>query len=322
MDNRTPQTREFCARIDRGLIPAVPVPFDADGRIDEAAQECYIRFMAGQPIVGVAVWAHTGRGLALTREQRRRVLAAWRAGLPRHMVVIAAAGAPAALVSQPGAYLAHTRQMAEDAASGGAAALLAHPPRVSDIAGYHSELAAAGLPLILFYLYEAAGGVSYSDAMLAELLSMPAVAGIKMATLDSVMRFQEVSLLVERFPGRLLITGEDRFFGYGFVRGARAALVGLGAACCPLLAGVMKAWFEASAAKFLQLSRLVDELAEATFISPMEGYIQRMLMVLAEQGVVPECSTFDPWGPALDRPAERARLRQVLARLATQTPLL
>lgn len=297
------------------------MPFDAHGRIDEAAQECYIRFMAGQPVAGAAVWAHTGRGLALTREQRQRVLAAWRAGLPPQMVVIAAAGAPASLACEPGAYLAHARQMAEDAASGGAAALLAHPLRVSNVPAYHSQLAAAGLPLIIFYLYEAAGGVPYSDVMLAELLSMPAVAGIKMATLDSVMRFQEVALLMECFPGRLLITGEDRFFGYSFMRGARAALVGLGAACCRLLAGAMNAWFDARAAEFLKLSRLVDELAEGAFIPPMEGYIQRMLLVLAEQGIIPERSTFDPWGPALDRATEGVRLRQVLARLAAQTPL-
>ncbi len=38
------------------LIPAVPVPFDAQGEIDAPAQERYARWMAKQPVEGVAVW--------------------------------------------------------------------------------------------------------------------------------------------------------------------------------------------------------------------------------------------------------------------------
>lgn len=67
---------ELTKQIDRGLIPAVPVPFDEQGGIEEAAQQTYIAWMAGQPVAGVALWVHTGRGLRLTREQRIAVLAA------------------------------------------------------------------------------------------------------------------------------------------------------------------------------------------------------------------------------------------------------
>ena len=50
------------------LIPAVPVPFDRDGRLHELGLERYAAWMAGQAIGGVAVWAHTGRGLLLGEE--------------------------------------------------------------------------------------------------------------------------------------------------------------------------------------------------------------------------------------------------------------
>ncbi|MGH2500819.1 MAG: dihydrodipicolinate synthase family protein [Candidatus Limnocylindria bacterium] len=323
MDNRTARTKEFASRIERGLIPAIPIPFDSQGRIQEAAQECHIRYLAQQPIAGVAVWVHTGRGLHLDRERRRSVLAAWRKGLPSNMVIVAGAGAPPALAADYDAYVRAALEMAEDAFEGGADALLVHPPRVADITGYHRLLAGTGLPLLLFYLYEGAGGVSYSEATLRELLSLEATAGIKMATLDSVLRYQEVSRLLEEFPERLLVTGEDRFFGYSFMRGARAALVGMGAACCRFFASMMKAWFDAgtragAADEFLKLSAQVDELAEAIFVAPMEGYIQRMLLVLAEQGIIPETATFDPWGPALNRAAERARIRVTLQRLGLE----
>ena len=38
--------------------------------IDTLAQERYARWMARQPVGGVAVWAHTGRGLRLSESQR------------------------------------------------------------------------------------------------------------------------------------------------------------------------------------------------------------------------------------------------------------
>lgn len=103
--------------------------------------------------------------------------------------------------------------------------------RDAAIIEYHRELSALGVPLILFYLYEEAGGLAYSKEVLRELLGMPSVVGMKMAALDSVMTLQEVSsLFSSEFPGKLLITGEDRMFGYSLMCGATGALVGLGAA--------------------------------------------------------------------------------------------
>src|SRR5262245_48052961 len=74
------------------LFPAVPVPFRRDGAVHSAALDRYIAWMAGQSIGGVAVWAHTGRGLRLDEPLADRVLGAWRRALPADRCVIAAAG--------------------------------------------------------------------------------------------------------------------------------------------------------------------------------------------------------------------------------------
>lgn len=303
-----PDTAEnLRGRLDGGLVPAVPVTLDGAGRLHAAAHDSYLRHMSGQPVAGVAVWAHTGRGLMLERETAGTVLRDWRAALPSK-VIVAGAGAP------PGATPAEaTRlsvEMAEHAARLGADAVLAYAPtwlRGRDgadrlIVEHHRRLAAVGLPIVLFYLYEEAGGISYPPAVLDELLSMPEVVGIKMATLDSVMTYQDVARrLSERHPDRLLITGEDRFLGYSLMRGARAALIGMGAACSRMQAELIRAHVAGDAPRFLDLSRLADRLAEATFIRPMEGYIRRMLWVLVHQGVIPPEAANDPWGPELPR---------------------
>jgi 4-hydroxy-tetrahydrodipicolinate synthase len=295
------------ARLVGGLIAAPPVPFDSDSQLHERAHGSYLRYMATQPIAGVAVWSHTGRGLMLDDETARRVFRDWRAALPEQ-VLIAGVGSKDDTSREQAT--ARTIKMAETAAGLDADALLVyaptwlrqHPRRDELIVEHHRRLAAVGLPLIAFYLYEKAGGISYSPAVLDELLALPEVLGIKMATLDSVITYQDVSRQLQtRHPHKLLITGEDRFLGYSLRRGARAALIGMGAVCCDLQAELLGAHMNGDAARFLELSDAVDRLAEVLFVNPMEGYIRRLLCALVHLGVIPVEAANDPWGPQLSR---------------------
>src|SRR6185369_12523140 len=233
-------------RMANGLIAATPVPFDNAGRLHEGGHESYLRYMAAQPIAGVAVWAHTGRGLMLDGETAQRVLRDWREALPEKLIVAGVGSRDRNLEDAT----ATTVRMAESAAGLGADALLVYPPTwlrgnpLADqlIVEHHARVAEVGLPLVLFYLYQAAGGIPYNQTVLDELLNLPGVAGIKMATLDSVMTYQDVSRqLQERHPEKLFITGEDRFLGYSLQRGARAALIGMGSICCDLQASLIRA---------------------------------------------------------------------------------
>jgi 4-hydroxy-tetrahydrodipicolinate synthase len=314
---------EFQTRIYHGLIPAVPVPFKADGQIDEAAQERYVAYMANQPVAGVAVWAHTGRGLHLSREQRNLILRSWVKGLGAGQVVVAGVGGSPKQQADFSAYVNSALEMAREALDNGAHAFLVHPPRLFHhvannqelILDYHKQLASLGAPLILFYLYEAAGGIPYTSQILRELFALPSVAGIKLATLDSVMTFQNLANLVAReFPQKLLITGEDRFLGYSLMCGAQAALIGMGAACCGLQRDMMEAYFKGRAADFLELSGKVDCLSQVTFIPPMEGYIRRMLWALVHLGIFARESAHDPWGPELPE-SEFVELGKILRAL-------
>jgi len=261
--------------------------------------------MATQPINGVEVWAHTGRGLMLSDTTQSLVLGSWREALPDNLVI---AGVGARDVTQPDDGTARTLQMAEKAARLGADALLIYPPTwlrehpLGDqlILAHHKRVAEIGLPLILFYLYEDAGGVTYRPNLLDELLSLPEVVAVKIATLDSVMTFQDVAHQIQsRHPEKLLLTGEDRFLGYSLMRGAQAALIGMGAVCTDLQVQLMNAHFSGDAQRFLALSKMIDRLAEVLFVQPMEGYIGRILVALAHLEIIPTDATNDPFGPQL-----------------------
>jgi 4-hydroxy-tetrahydrodipicolinate synthase len=303
-------------KMKRGIFPAVPVPFKKNGEIDKQAQESYVEYMKTQDVSGFAVWVHTGRGLLISEEQREYVMKSWREAFPEKLI-IAGVGANISeclkCENPEEEYIRRSVAMAGKAKELKADAVLLYAPNIfknkdnmeDKIVNYHKEIAKAGLRIVLFYLYEEAGGISYSKRVLKQLLSMDEVVGIKMATLDSVMTYQDTSEFINKnFPDKMLITGEDRMFGYTLMRGAQGALVGLGAACGKLQKKMMDAYYNNNHSLFLELSEKVDKLAECTFVKPMEGYIKRMLTVLSLLGVISEESTYDLFGPIEELDAE------------------
>ena len=278
-----------------GLIPAVPVPFRG-AQLAAEAQQAYAAWMAQQPIAGVAVWAHTGRGPHLDAAQRGAVITAWRNSLPgRALIAGATSGA-----------------MAREAREHGAQAVLVFPTRENPVA--HHAAVGAELPAIAFDLYEAAGGVAYGDDTIRGILDLPQVIGIKVATLDSVVRFQRIAELLREFPSKLLITGEDRFLGYSLLMGARAALIGMGAVATAVQARLLAAVRDGKWGTVIDLTGRIDEFGAVLFDTPVEGYIRRTLWALAAQNIIPADACDDPWGPAL--PAhERKRVADAVRAL-------
>ncbi len=308
----------LAARLAHGLVPAVPVPHRADGTIDEAAQNAYAAWMAGQDVTGAAVWAHTGRGLHLSEEAAAGVLSGWRRALPAPKLLIAGVGArprsapghagaritpPADALGLTSFVIEGTVAMARRARELGADAVLVFPPallagledRDARIVDVHAALADVGLPVLAFCLYQAAGGCPYGPGVLDRLLALPHVAGVKVATLDSVVTFQGIAARMP--PGKILVSGEDRFLGYSLMMGAKSALIGMGAALTGLSAALVGAFARGEHERFLRLSTACDRLGAAAFCEPVDGYVRRMLWLLAVQGVIPRAAAHDPWGP-------------------------
>jgi 4-hydroxy-tetrahydrodipicolinate synthase len=151
--------------------------------------------------------------------------------------------------------------------------------------------------------------------VLEALFSLPQTVGIKMATLDSVMTYQDISrMLQQKFPEVTLITGEDRMLGYTIMRGGVSALIGMGSAFVAPQAELLRSYLEVDAKRFLALSNQVDAFAEATFCAPMEKYIIRMLWALVIQGVIPEEAAHDVLGLTVPK-AEVEALAAVVRRL-------
>lgn len=316
-------------RLRHTVIPAVPVPFSSDQRIDLAKLRSYATWMAAQKVGAVAVWAHTGRGLLLDEDQRSRVLEVWRwslGGVP----IVCGVGVPHS-ENLPDDAGARTKRvidlsvaMAEQAREGGALAVLAYPPTAlrglpdcdRRAVDFHRAICEVGLPVIAFYLYGKAGGIDYSLDTVEEILGLRRVIGIKLATLDSVMTFQDIASAISGRSDVLLITGEDRFLGYSLTLGADAALIGMAAVCTDKCVALLDAWNCGDLPAFISQTAALDEFSRATFVAPMDGYVQRMLWALEADGVIAG-EAVDPFAPTLTA-ADRDRVRAAVRVLRSQ----
>jgi 4-hydroxy-tetrahydrodipicolinate synthase len=279
---------------------------DSAGVVAYDALASYAEALAGGPIGGLAVWAHTGRGLYLSESDRSKVLTTWRQATSAP--IVAGVGVPRALsVDSLGEAADATVAMAVAAASHGADAVMVYPlaalgalPNGHDAAvRLHQRVAAeSGLPLVGFYLHGEAGGYLYSPALIRDLLELPEMLGIKTATLDQAIGCQD-AIWAGRGTGKLSITGEDRMYGPSMMWGADTALVGIAAAQVELSAAVLRAWTNGDHSGFVTASERLDRFAAATFYAPIEGYIQRMLWAAVWEGLLPEDAAHDPYGPSL-----------------------
>jgi len=288
------------------VLPAVFTPMDSTGAVAYDALTPYAAAIATQDIGGIAVWAHTGRGLYLNATDRTKVLETWREATTAP--IVAGVGVPRSESPQSLQESADlTVAMALQAADAGADAVMVYPlaglAELSDghdqAVKLHERVATeSGLPLVGFYLHGEAGGYPYPPELIRDLLSLDAMLGVKTATLDRAIGTQD-AIWAGRDTGKLLITGEDRMYGPSFMWGADTALVGIASAQVELSVAVLRAWNTGDHSAFLTASDRLDRFAAATFYAPIEGYVQRMIWAAVWEGLIPAEAAHDPYGPTL-----------------------
>jgi len=298
------QTQALVNQLSAGVTAAVFTPARKDGCIDIDALADYSSRLASSGLAGLAVWAHTGRGLRLDGRCRKIVIDTIRQATT--LPLVAGVGVPSEVkVADTNEGIAATVAMAHAAGESGTDALMVYPPafaagqgvaeRASTVRRIHSAVAALGLPVLGFLLYERAGGVSYRDAELAEILCIDGVVGMKVATLDQAIRCQDVLATIAS-AGKLAVTGEDRMFGPSLMWGAQTSIVGIAAGVPHLTIEVQQAWQNGDTERFIAASHRLDAFSARIFGEPRDGYIQRMMWAAVGSGLLPAEFAHDPYG--------------------------
>ncbi len=296
-----------------GLIPATVLPMREDAEIDEAGLRRYIRHVAGAKPKALAINVDTGEGPHLWQKERLRVLELVLAEVGDRIPVIAGLGAQ---------FTAQAVDMARETKEVGAAGLLVFPigayqglPLDPELpVRYHAAIGdATGLPLVLFQLQPALGGVNFEPETLERLCRVAQVVAIKEASFDRE-RFVEVRDAVKAArPECVYLTGNDNFIHESFVLGAQGALIGFGAVAThqqvELVTHALAGRHEQARSIMERLTPLVD----AIFAPPVRNYRARAKAALVMQGILDRETVRPPLLPISDTERKRIRAAMVYA---------
>lgn len=303
----------------QGIIPAIVTPMLPDGTFDRASMERYIEWLVPQGPIALAVNVDTGEGPHLSFDERRAVLETVASLVHGRCLIVAGIGGPAT---------AHAVANAKQARDAGADALLVFPipaylgqPLRPEIPyQYHAAIAeAADLPLILFQLQPALGGVNYSAEVLHRLIEIPHVTAIKEASFDA-LRFTQTKAVLDAASRRItFLTGQDNFIYESFLLGAEGALLGFATLGTrehvQLLDSIRRCDYAAAEA----LGRRLQALADVIFALPVSDYRARTKVALQQLGVIAHATVRPPLLPIPE--TEHAVIRAAVERAGLSRPL-
>jgi len=294
----------------RGIIPAIVTPMTSEGELDLPALRGYARWLAEQGPVALAVNVDTGEGPHLTADEKRQTL---------ETVAEAVAGKCKVVGGVAGPSTAQGMANARATQAAGADALLIFP--ISAFLGqplnpevpyrYHAAMAeAVDIPLILFQLQPALGGVLYTTETLHRLITIPSVTAIKEASFDA-MRFLQVKAALESASRKItFLTGNDNFICESLILGAEGALLGFSTLGTREQVRMLEAVLRGDIAQARELGNRLQPLADIIFAPPVTDYRARTKEALKMLGILENTTVRPPLLPIAE--AEHETIRRAL----------
>jgi 4-hydroxy-tetrahydrodipicolinate synthase len=299
----------------RGIIPAIVTPMTREAEVDLPAMRRYAKWLAEQGPAALAVNVDTGEGPHLTADEKRKTL---------DTVADAVAGKCLVVGGVAGPSTAQGVANARAARDAGADALLVFPipaflgqPLNPEVPyRYHAAIAeAVDLPLILFQLQPALGGVLYTTETLHRLITIPTVVAIKEASFDA-LRFLQVKADLESASRKItFLTGNDNFIYESFVLGAEGALLGFSTLGTREQVNMLWSLRRGDMAAAQELGSRLQPLANVIFAPPVTDYRARTKEALRMLGVLNDTTVRLPLLPISETECDVIRQALVSAGL-------
>ena len=296
----------------RGITPAIVTPMTPDDSLDLPALRRYVEWLVAQGPIALAINVDTGEGPHLTANERRQIIETVKDVVRGRCLVVGGVAGPST---------AQGAANARDAQAAGADALLVFPipaflgqPLKPEVAyRYHAAIAeAVDIPLILFQLQPALGGVLYTTETLHRLIEISSVIAIKEASFDA-MRFLQVKAALESASRKItLLTGNDNFICESMILGAEGALLGFSTLGTREQVAMLEAVKRDDIAGARTIGDRLQPLANVIFAPPVTDYRARTKEALKMLGVIESTTVRPPLLP-LDE-VERAAVQRALER--------
>ena len=288
----------------RGIIPAIVTPMTSTGDVDLPALKRYVEWLADQGPVALAVNVDTGEGPHLTADEKRQTIETVAEAVAGKCKVVGGVAGPSTALGVANARAAQ---------AAGADALLVFPipaylglPLNPEVPyRYHVAIAeAVDLPMILFQLQPALGGVLFTTEILHRLIEIPSVVAIKEASFDA-MRFLQVKAALESASRKItFLTGNDNFICESFILGAEGALLGFSTIGTREQVNMLKAVQSGDFAEARELGGCLQPLADVIFAPPVTDYRARTKEALKMLGILDNTTVRPPLLPVSDNERE------------------
>jgi 4-hydroxy-tetrahydrodipicolinate synthase len=283
-----------------------------DFEVDYEQLENYVKWLVKHGIGGVAVNVDTGEGPHLYPEERFNILRVFSRILSGRIPVIA------------GLHARNTEEAVRlglQAKEAGADGLLVFPhpafvgePNASVIYNYHLEVSEkVGLPMILFQLQPALGGVDFTPETLLRLAGIRNVIAIKEASFDA-RKFVNVVHTLKRAGRKIMVlTGNDNFIYESLVLGAEGGLLGFGTIAVDKQVEIFNLVAKGRLDEAREIWEELLPLEEAIFTPPVRDYRARLKEALVMMGVLKTPFVRPPLQPVSDE--DKAAIRSALKNL-------
>lgn len=196
-----------------GFLPPPPSPYGPDGALDLPALDAHCGALLDAGADGFYICGGTGDAEKLLPAERRQIA--------ELLVPKLKAAGKTAIVHVGQANLRTALELAQHAGSTGAQAIASIPPRGSwaGVKAYYTELAAVGLPVLVYY-FPGSTGVQVGFAEMAQLLEIPGVAGAKVSDWNVFL----IRQMMLAYPEKTYFTGFDEILVPGLMLGADGSI--------------------------------------------------------------------------------------------------
>jgi len=191
----------------RGVIAAIPTPFDETDKLDIAGLKRITRYVLDHGVHGIMTTGGTGEFPSLMREEKKEIT---------HTVVLEVGGRVPVIAGTAACSTRETIVLSQDAEEAGADAVIVTAPYYfplpeNALYGHYRELASAiGIPVVLYNnpLYT---GNNLSPELVGKLAEVRGIIGIKQSNPDLGQFVEAVRVVGERIS---VCTGIDsQFYG-------------------------------------------------------------------------------------------------------------
>ena len=282
----------------RGVHAATVCPLREDGAIDEDALAAHLtRVARNDGIAGLLINGHAGENFMLGRADKRRVVEIARAACPARTLLVCGINAEDSLEAQ---------RHVDDAEAAGADAVLVVPPfswalsQDAEVAVRHHAIATANgtLPVFLYQAGVRAGSLGYAADVLARLVRLPRVVGVKEGSWESAAYEANLRLVNRVAPEVLVMASGDEHLMTCFAVGTTGTLVSLACVAPELVVGLYRAMQANDLPAARALNERIYPLAKAIYGTAPGGHANaRLKTCLKLLGHIQSDAMRPPMGP-------------------------